>query len=367
MTAGRVQRWGAVCLLLAWLLSGCWDNQAINRRALVLLIGVAPYRSQEVTVWFQIPTPQGLTTLTTPTASGPTFLVLRGHGPTLAAAFAEAQSQINQDLYLGQTQAVILSAALSSSQWSEVLNSLERIGTLDKSAWVLVTQRPLQAVFQSHPPTAPLPGLYFETLFGCTSCQTVALHRTLWGVEKRWHTPSVDEWLPLLSVQPDGWRVDQVVLYQHGRPKRRLDPGQTLTLGYLLGRTHKGWLVVRGRWGVAGLRGLRAWPQWTTSVRGQNAEVRVVLKVRGKLATFPIGAFTPAVAGQVRTAAAKLLAGSVDQLLAHLQSLDIDPVGFGLGWAWAHPQAASEWPRLWRHAHVTVTVHLQIVETGGSR
>lgn len=199
MTPKDPLRYRAISLLVALGLAllgltGCADNRQLNYRALVLAMGFAPAAHGRIKVLFQIPTPSGLTSLSgggsgSSGSSGPTTFTVEGTAKTVARAFTKAQADVNQDLYLGQLQAVIFSTQLTSAQFTDIASTLTRFGTLDKTAYALATQAPVTDVLQTVSKTTPLAPLYYSTEFGCAHCQTVNLKREIWSIEQQQYAP----------------------------------------------------------------------------------------------------------------------------------------------------------------------------------
>ncbi len=355
-----------VMFLMLGILTGCASNRPLNERALVLVMAFAPGPHKQISVAFQIPTPQGLTSLTSgSTGSGSpghkTSYTVFGRGSTLSQAFGQAQSQVNQGLYLGQLQAVIFSTRLSGAQFQAISSALTRIGQLDKTAFALATTAPLRQFMRKTPDSTPLPGLYYTTEFGCSQCQTVQLRRRVWSIEKYLNAPAQNLWLPLITLEPQGFHVDQMVIYRHNHAAKILSSQQTADIGYVLGLTSKGAVNLHWDGQTVSVRSLKANPkirwQWIDGL----LHIHVYLRVTGSVEEFPADLeLGPHVRGLQQQTSAQL---SSDCLTAvtKLSRNDLDPFTIGNAYEWQHPGTLSQWRDAYAHATwaITVTVRLQ--------
>ncbi|MDA8206409.1 MAG: hypothetical protein M0Z36_10090 [Thermaerobacter sp.] len=360
-----------ILAVLMAVLTGCADNRPLNYRALVLTLGVAPAAHGRVTVYFQIPTPRGLKGLSASSGTGSassqsTTYTVAGTGLTVARAFNQAQSAVDQDLYLGQLQAVIFSTHLSAAQFEGVLSMLTRTGSLDKTAYALATAAPISAVLGATPPTAIVSPLYYSTDFGCARCQTVNLKRTIWNMEEAHYAPARSLWLPLVQPMGEGLRIDRIVLYRGQQAGRILTPHETMLLGYVLGRTGKGTVQLR-RYGLAvSVHTLRALPRFNLRWGGSQLHLTVQLRLIGAVDAFPLSADLKSHLGWVEQATSARVATQTLTLLTQLGKAGIDPLAWGNAYLWRHPGEEQRWKVAYRQATWTVRVSTDIREIGDS-
>lgn len=360
-------------LLALTLLTGCGDNRPLNYRALVLTLGFSPAPHQRITAYFQIPTPSGLTSLSTggsasgASSTGATTYTLHATASTVARAFTRAQADVNQDLYLGQLQAVILSTHLTATQFADVASTLTRLGTVDKTADALATPAPMASFFTTKSASTPLSPLYFATEFGCTHCQVVNLKREIWNVEQAQYGPPIlSLWLPLVSTATHGFHIDTMALYRDGAVARQLTAQQTTLLGYTLGRTGKGTVHLIWDGLPVSVRALRAHAHVTSRWRGSTLVVHVALSLVGNVDAFPVDTPLAPHLAWLRKATSARIAGETLALATKLAHQGLDPWTIGAAEAWHHPGAITAWQRAYRHARWVVTVQVHLRELGDS-
>lgn len=365
MTRGP-RRGAAVALgaLLALPLTGCWNNRAIEHRAIVLVLGIDRGRDGNLVTLFQIPTPQALTGFTNGGSRGPTSFVIQGEGPTVGKAATFAQAKSDRELFFGQTQLILFSAALTPAELESAANYLARVGPLDKTAFVAVTPVSVSDVLSYEPHAARFSALYFATLFSCNTCQEVGLARTLWDFEQRYVTPGSDNWLPVIAPSGGDYLVSQVAIYRGPSLVLSLSPAQTVYFGYLVGRTSKAALSVPTALGRIGVRAIRASPHLAVRLENGRAMLDVDLRVKATLDTLPAGEATLPNLALMETATSDVIMRQTAAVVRKLQAAGVDPLDFFRTLVWQHPELRPRWRELLRKAGLRVRVQTRIVDVG---
>lgn len=362
-----MRRWMLAPLLVSCLsLAGCWDNRPIEGRALVLMIGIEPAPEGQLSVHFQVPTSSVLSALASNSGStqGSPNYVVQGTGPNVAAAFAEAQGKVGNDLYLGQTQMVLLSSQLSAVQFRRAIDFLVRTGPLDKTAFVATTPEPVREVLLHQPPEQQQPALYLTSLFSCPGCAEVNLARLVFNLERRSSTPGVDIWLPVLRTTKSNYLINEVAIYHAGLPVLTLDAARTPYFGYLTGLVSKAVLTVDTPFGPVGIRALRSATQIRAIPSGSHLELRADLSLTGTLDSLPPGDATAQNLHFVEELASRRILAEELSLLTELQRLGADPAGLMERCLWRHPEWIPRQQEIYRAADIRVTVRTRITDVG---
>lgn len=349
-------------------LTGCWSNRPVEFRAMVLMLGIAPAAHGNIRLYFQIPTRQGLTSLTTGSGGGkgPDSYVIAGTGETPGLALTHAQGRIQNDIYLGQVQIIALSTKLSPSAFRSAEDWLTRLGAFDKTAYVLATPSVLR-LLQAVPKNGLLPGIDLYDGFSCSDCESVNYQQHQWDIEIARFGPVQSVWMPYVTVSPAGFQTDRAAVYVRDRPVAILPGKETEWLGYLLGRTGKGYLTTRLPEGPVGLRTVHAKASHTTRSRDGRVTIRVFLHVNGTLDEWTGGPLTESVLNHLQTALAAKFQPDMQRLLVQLQREGADPFEFGQSFAWRHfptPRRTEDWERAYRAARIQVAVTVHIVSVG---
>lgn len=357
--------------LLLLSLSGCWNDQALNERDLVLTLGVSPAKKPgQIELTFQIPTPSALTSMQAGGSSGggssAQFFDVQGIGPNVPLAFTEAQAKVSRDLYLGQIEVLAFSTQLSPALLHRAVAALDRLGPMDKTPYVVATSGSVTKVIEYQSPQEKLPALYFETLFLCKSCQTNALGMHFWQLAERLHTPGVSAVLPQVDLSSSGYTVDKISVYRGYHYVTTLNPSLTQDYGLLADVSHKNGLFLAKPF-ESGLRAVDA----KTSIRSKLAKghLKSTLDVRVKATLDSISTYTatPTQVAQIAKAASMRLSRRLAHFLALTQKLDIDPVGIGRQLNSRHPswfKAVGPWFKAYPRIHFKVHVQVFVRRIG---
>ncbi|MCL5972671.1 MAG: Ger(x)C family spore germination protein [Firmicutes bacterium] len=362
-----------VLLGLIFLLTGCWGNLPVNNRILVLAMGIDPAKSpNQFTVTFQSPTPSAVTNSSQGSSSGSggqsAVFAVKGTGQSLEAAFNQAQAKVSKDLYLGQLQLLVISNQLKPTLLKRAVTSLQSIGTLDKTPYIVVANESAFKMLQQTSPQAKFPSLYFISLFGCMSCQTDALGMRFWQYLVRIDTRGVDPYIPVALPFSQGYRVDRIALYRGYHYVTMLDPTQTTTFGILQGLAHKVSLYLpKFQATVAFLTGPS---RLTTQVVNGQVHATFNVHLTAMLMGLDSHSETTQKISEISQMASDTLAKRCVALVRQLQHQDVDPLGIGRMLSWQHPDTFSHyahWHQEYPKVHVIVHCVVKITDVGTTK
>ncbi len=370
--AKRALTGALIALTLAVTMTGCWDNQPLNTRTLVLAMGFYPGpKPGTVQVDFAYPTPSGLASSNPTSGSGgssstPSFGTLTGIGSTLAEAFSAAQAKTSHDLYLGHTVLLVFSTQLKPTELKRLTDALNRIGTLDKTPFVAASPAPFDKVVGVKMPQEEFPSLYYEQLFSCTTCSQLTLGLRLWQMMERLVTPGVDLVLPVLTPTPEGPAVDRVAIYHKFQYATTLTPKQTTAYGIAAGLSKKTGVYLPRYW-QADFNAVSDTSTVSARTQGGSVDATVALKVTATLQSLSTGTESAHQLSVLSKQLSKILAGEVLQFLDTTQKNDTDVLGVGRSLSWSNPQTFSaipSWHAEYPKVHFTVKCMVTINKMG---
>jgi spore germination protein KC len=351
-------------------LSGCWDNVPLESRNLVDAMGFYPGpRPGWMTVYFEFPTPMGMasnTTSSSGSSSGPDISVLTGQGRTLGQAFASAQAKSSRDLYLGHVEFLVFSTRLAAAQFLTIVQSLARIGTLEKTPFVAASSVPFDEILGSSKPQARFPSLYYVRLFSCPQCQQFGLGVRFWQLEERLVTPGVDPVLPLIEPSHQSPIVNRVALYRGPHFVHALNVYDTTAYALIAGHSHKTSLYLPGRW-QANLIFLAGPSHVEVGVRGRHVVAHLQVALTGTVESLNSTTETPRQLAAIARLGSRQLSAMMAHFMQDTQKLDVDPLGIGRLLSWVAPRQFSRlgpWHRVYPTVQLIVTCQLHINKMG---
>jgi hypothetical protein len=356
-------RWGAAIAAAAVLLTGCWDQIPLSDRATVLVMTL-DWQGRGTWLWrFYFPNPVVTVSSLAQISPSQELYTISATAPTIAAAYQLIQERQARDLYLGQLQDVVWSANAPMEAVRTFVDAFNREGLTPKSAYVVVSRRPLRRLMAPTPEEV-VPSLYLTQFFNCAQCQPIPLAERFWQFWDAATTPGVS---PVAPYASDTTRIAQIAVYGPSGPPTIFSQAATRGYGFLTGQVTKETLTVRANGGLVGITRVRGSAVTTTTLRGQRLDVVVTLDVSGSVAQWPEGGpLTPAGLRAIQRAAARNILHDCQAALATAARSRTDPFGFVRSYLYAHPlveptHPASWWDRLPIDARVRVHVTLETV------
>lgn len=369
------KRWVAMALTVLALgvtLSGCWDDQSIDTRTLVLGMGFYPGKNPNtLEVEFSFPTPTGLTSSNGSGSgggggSGPSVSTLTGYGQTLSQAFSMAQAKTSRDLYLGHTVFLVFSTKLTAAQMQQISQALNRIGTLDKTPFMAATAEPWDKIMDIKMAQEKFPALYYEELFSCATCQQFSLGVRLWQMSERLGTPGVDLALPLVSSTPEGPAVDQIAVYHGYHYAGTFNRQQTTAYALDAGYSYKSPLYLPHYW-KAEFNFVADKVSMHANARGDHVNATLNMHVTETLESIDTNTETAEQLSVLSRQSSRLIAHEAMQYVTTSQKLDTDLLGVGRYLSWTNPAAFNrlgDWHREYPRVHFTIHCTVRINKMG---
>ncbi len=360
----------AAVLSLLTGLTGCWANQSVDYRAIVLGIGFAPASHGRLAITVQVPTRNGLTGLTganaSASASGPSVYTMTESGKTVGTGLVQIQGQTQDELYVGQVQLIAFSSRLDAKQVKLAENWLAQIGPLDKTAYVVATPH-VRALFQKEPATGTLSTLQMLGGFSCVDCGVVTFRQHQWDLSIESLSPGYSLWMPYVTLTPTGFTSDRITVFRQEQPVWTLSPAETTNLGYVMGTTARGYLTVTENGEPVGIRFISASPHIRARIQNGRVHIDVTLKAAGTIDTLLRPTLSPQPLAQIEHQSERELAKQVLRVLTRLQRLGSDPNGFLAPLIWQSEPSwedVSTWEQAYRQADITVHVVFRIKDIG---
>lgn len=177
-------------LLLALVLTGCWDGRELERRALVMVVALD--RSDDgVQVSLQLARPQTLAGASGQPDGGdgePVTVVARS-GASVSRALQALQFAVDRELFFGHVRVVVVSEQIASSGLWPLLQPLVGDQLMPRNAWLFVVRGSAAQVLAARPALDRIPATYLSNFFENRLLLQRTYDVTLGGFHQRWVTP----------------------------------------------------------------------------------------------------------------------------------------------------------------------------------
>lgn len=339
-------------------LTGCWDQGSFSRRAAVLILAVAPAQQSREWLWtFYFPNPN--TTVSSASRQSPQgeFYRLTVDAATLPEAYGKVQQQLARDVYLGQMEDIVISTKIPASVMATVVNAYNLEGLTPKTAYLVASKSPTEAVAVT--PQETTPSVYLTQYFSCQSCQPELLSRPEWVVWSALVTPGVS---PVIPYAASSTKISAIAVYpKSGRPII-FSPHETLGWAYLMGRVTKGLVAVSLPFGRVVLGRVKSQVSTTVAAAPHAIRAEVHVSATGTIVEWPLPvAPTRGDLALVEEATGQKLLAYCLSAIKVANASKTDPFGYGRALYFQHPawpaqDPAYDYPI---KAHVTVRVTVQ--------
>lgn len=376
-------------LLLAssLLLSGCWDQQAIERLGFVT-VALAAGHPGSIDAYLQTVLPTKLPNGTIGGAGGGggggggagaplTVDVAHGHGTDLYSAVRDADTRSAKRLYFGQIEVVLLTDSLArAGGLSEVLDYFVRGTKTRNIAWVyLVRDTDVQKILQTQPLNASYPSEAIVDMSLVQGTENLRTPTRVFEVITDIMTPGKDAAIPLLEPGPDkAFQLGPTGLFRHGILVGYMSDAGTRGLALLKMHVQAASIVVTdgqgNRIALETAEWMRRFGSYVTDgqLKGLYIDVHTVLHTGHISGMIADPNSSPPLRRQLLDAASGGYVQMMTTAIRESQAMGSDPVGFGVALHAYHPtvwrREAAHWNEIYPHLPVAIFMHALLNNSG---
>ncbi|MCL6445217.1 MAG: Ger(x)C family spore germination protein [Alicyclobacillus sp.] len=241
-----------ICVSMSFWVTGCWDGVELQRRAMVLMIGIDPAVSSEpsaegdsgglpgtgtseatldegrvntVKVTLQLARPHRVSDGSTGGsagggAAGSPVITVSEQGRDIGEALRKIQLSLDRTLFFGHLQVVVVNRALAEQGMLSILNPMVQSRIVSRNLWVFVSEAPAEQFLQQTPALDVIPAMYLANLFRNRVWVTRPYDATIGGFHQRLATPGIEPYAFMItSVDPklSAPRIDGIAVFSGDR------------------------------------------------------------------------------------------------------------------------------------------------------
>jgi len=359
-------------LLGILVLSGCWDVEEIHRRALAdtVFFDIGRNKRFKVGIVLGIPGAEMSPIADTTQLFEKRHYEITGEGNSLVEAWSEVQAAIVRDVFFGQIRAVVLSKELAESEdLNDVLDFIGRMPLTPTDVHVLVAKSDPEKLLAMANKDNYVPGNYIHFYFRSPAIRSLAIPMQLWRVHSLLDRKTGDPFLPMIEEYQQMYRIAGTALFSRNRMVGELTKEETEVLALLRG-TDVGYLhfgdVQQETFGFSQIRSkTKIRPHFSPDDRSLAFDLDV--EVIGVLVeSLPHKEIRWEEKQEIERKAEELIKEKSEKLIAKLQGLLTDPIGFGRKFRIAYPREwkTLDWEEVYPAAKITVNPSFTITQTG---
>lgn len=179
----------AICLCAAVLVGGCWDGRELEKRAIVLLMGIDRDEAG-VRVGLQLARPQAFAgSGAQRSAANEAVTVVTRRGADVPSTLHELQLAVDRDLFFGHARVVVMSeAAARAGVWGQ-LQPLIGDMKIPRTSWLFIVRGSASTILAEKPPLDAIPATYLTNFFDNRLLLERWYDVTVGGFHQRWMNP----------------------------------------------------------------------------------------------------------------------------------------------------------------------------------
>ncbi|MCL6633786.1 MAG: Ger(x)C family spore germination protein [Alicyclobacillus herbarius] len=235
----------ALCLSVCLLMTGCWDGEELQQRAIVLMLGIDPGGhpgtvkvTAQVVRPHQANLPNGKSSSGSSPEDSPVVAISR-EGQDVIGALHNIQLSIDRTLFFGHLQAMMINRQLAQRGALEILNPILQSRIARRQLWLFVSDPPTITVLQQVPKLDVIPAMYLSNLFRNQVWVNHSYDGTIGGFHQRMATPGIEPYTFLIrTVDPhlSAPQIDGIAVFSGDR-----------MVGSLSGSRFRGWSLMSGQ------------------------------------------------------------------------------------------------------------------------
>lgn len=369
---------GALLLLFALLLSGCWDVEELNVRELCTAIAIdgIPDDAEDagdnrIRVTLQFPLPQHILPPTAGVATShrTTFYTVSVNAKSVGEAINRINDQITGVLDTSHVKLILLQEDYARGGILQELDFVTRVPKLPRQASIIVTRQSGEFILSQASPKDLLPSLdIFQQLQLKSSGGSLDV--PLWKFVKILDEPGQDPFLPVMEYNEGNktFALNGIAVFQHDRLVGLLDTNQTRIISMLdHGRNDSGFEIPLPGNKRATFRKFRC-SKRIIPQNPQGSKFLIKVKVHCVLSELDFSQpnMTKAEMEQLHKQAARFIKEECQRTLRSIQKMEADILMFGLSCYAKYGKDFSfgDWPKRFSQADIAVEVDLQIDRSG---
>lgn len=332
-------------MLPAFFFSGCWDVEEVNIRALPNTLFFDTGQKEKVQL--------GIDMHVAGTLLPPVYEmeqqfeknhgVLYAEGESAVEAWSKLQTMTSRNIFFGQLRAIILSDKFARQNIEGALDIIGRVPFVSLDTHLLITKDDPKELVDTKNRSNFIPGNYIEQYFQSPYKKMLATPITIFEVFSRIDNQTSDPYFPMITTQQGNYVITGTALFSGNKMVGELNKPETYMFSLLNGGSTGFLSIPSGDNQVISYLQMHSdnkiVPRYNTE---RNLYFEIYIKIEAMIAeTNPYqGPLSVEDKKELDQTAEVYLKQQIETLLAKLQKLNADPVGFG-------EKLRSKYPDLW--------------------
>lgn len=361
----------ALLFLLSFLVSGCWDVVDLDRRTIVMGLGLDATPDNHVLATAQIPlveTAPGL--FGGPLAVKPFHTITSLNQTTMGATYTIEDKTVKR-LYLGQLKIVVVNTALAQKGLKHFSDFLLKHPDIPPISWSALTETTAREILSVELNSKYLPANALDTAFYSKSKSREVFPVKTWQFLKALEAGPTDAYLPIIAFDPveKAFSITRIGVFHRERLVGEFSAHDSQALAILQGKSSYAVKTFPlGNMGEIFFRRITS----RTRITVQKTQPRITFLVSVKAKGYDPGMmgnkeiYNAADFAKIEKITVRTLEKELTKVIRDLQQMNSDILGFGDTLRATRPQVwkSLRWDRVYPQTRIRVKVNFSLQEGG---
>lgn len=326
-----LQLFGTLFLMVLFL-SGCWDINPIEDRALALLIGI-DRNANVFRLSAQLPTVKNLiqTASSIENREAPVFKPLVIESASLIDCIQQLEDRIYQSSVMGSVKVIVVSPRVARQGMMNVLPLFLRYSMVSPQTLVFSSEDSPEDIVKFEAPLEIQPGIMIYKQLRSPLKLARSFPIELWDFIARVDNQTIDPYLPIIKLDQENksFILEGLNLFSDGKLVGSLSADESYIFGAITGKVEKSLKEISVNNKKAGFQQVAYKPHIKVIKHGAENSILLEIDSVGTLLEIPPGlADNPQTLKRIKRAMENRLEKEITAVVKRLQALDSDPVGF---------------------------------------
>lgn len=362
-------------LIMTLFLTGCWDEEDVTNRVIVLGLGLDKAPNGNTKVSIQVPIVEELLSPGggEEVAAKP-FTLITSEGKSAFAAVPGLQSKTQRSIFYGQIKAVIIGKDLAESGLAGSTEFLRRHPEAPPQAFLLITKREASEILGFTLANKRLPAYAPVTFFHAHRKGDQAFPQRVWEFDRNIHSQTQDAYIPMIdySHKEQAFLIRGLGVFHDDKLAGSLSGEETRMFGFLSGLANNGYVSLPiEKYGRITFRRVRSKPKVRIRRIGKEIDCEIKINASGYLVESTAGAvqLTEQDLEIMQKKTAAYLKRESAKTIKHLQQLNSDILALGEKFRATYPDEWEkiDWDKTYPEVKIRLSVKFEIPRSGTTR
>lgn len=363
-----------LCLLLSFILPGCWNRKELSTLSVVQAMGIDKTEEGQIILTLQLLKPSEIKSSSAKGGgSGKSVAVVTATGQTISDAIRNATHQVDRKSLFSQNKVIVIGESAAKSGIAPLLDLATRDPELRELTYIFIAKGKAKDILEAENEQEKVPAKALENLAKATRASSKAPEITLIDLLKSLVSKTNAPIVPGLELveRPEGAAIKKQVqlcgtaVFKEDKLIGWFNGKESRGLLWVLGKVKSGIIVVKSpndENKKVALEIIKASSKATPELTDSKLKVRVEVKEEGSLAEqmSQVDLTKPETFKELENLQAAAIKDEIMAALDKAQTWGVDPFTFGVEYHRKFPAEYQELEKNWEEEFKNIAVDVEV-------